>query len=169
MTLPDSEVQAGFPERFGCLYDARSFSQEFFSWYNSKYRHSGLGLLSLLWFITVWRRRRSDSGLPPLTLITTLIPNVSPASSLNGSCSQGGLDQQAPAFPRIKVIKIMLRGVSNMLTRTGLGYRPTGIGREDGKVYSTGNMTLAGDTWLPTATVIGSFPAASSAGSLTLT
>jgi putative transposase len=40
------KYRPGFPERFGCLQDARSFSQEFFAWYNDEHRHSGLGLLS---------------------------------------------------------------------------------------------------------------------------
>jgi putative transposase len=40
------KYRPGFPERFGCLEDARSFSREFFSWYNNEHRHSGLGLLS---------------------------------------------------------------------------------------------------------------------------
>jgi putative transposase len=40
------KYRPGFPERFGSLQDARSFSQEFFTWYNHEHRHSGLGLLS---------------------------------------------------------------------------------------------------------------------------
>jgi putative transposase len=40
------KYRPGFPQRFGCLQDARSLSQEFFSWYNTEHRHSGLGLLS---------------------------------------------------------------------------------------------------------------------------
>ena len=40
------KYRPGFPERFGSLQDARSFSQEFFAWYNDEHRHSGLGLLS---------------------------------------------------------------------------------------------------------------------------
>jgi putative transposase len=40
------KYRPGFPERFGALQDARSFSQEFFAWYNEEHRHSGLGLLS---------------------------------------------------------------------------------------------------------------------------
>jgi putative transposase len=35
-----------FPDRFGSLQDARSFCQEFFSWYNTEHHHSGLGLLT---------------------------------------------------------------------------------------------------------------------------
>jgi putative transposase len=35
-----------FPGRFGSLQDARSFCQEFFSWYNTEHHHSGLGLLT---------------------------------------------------------------------------------------------------------------------------
>jgi putative transposase len=40
------KYRPGFPERFGCLQDARSFSQEFFAWYNEEHRHSGIGLLT---------------------------------------------------------------------------------------------------------------------------
>lgn len=35
-----------FPDRFGCLEDARAFCQEFFRWYNEEHRHSGIGLLT---------------------------------------------------------------------------------------------------------------------------
>ncbi len=35
-----------FPERFGCLPDARAHSREFFDWYNHVHRHSGIGLLT---------------------------------------------------------------------------------------------------------------------------
>jgi putative transposase len=33
-----------FPDRFGCIQDARAFGQPFFGWYNDEHRHSGLGL-----------------------------------------------------------------------------------------------------------------------------
>lgn len=33
-----------FPDRFGCIQDARAFGQPFFHWYNDEHRHSGLGL-----------------------------------------------------------------------------------------------------------------------------
>lgn len=35
-----------FPERFGCLQDAREFCREFFHWYNCEHYHSGLGYLT---------------------------------------------------------------------------------------------------------------------------
>jgi putative transposase len=35
-----------FPERFGSLQDARSFSQAFFPWYNTEHHHGGIGLLT---------------------------------------------------------------------------------------------------------------------------
>jgi putative transposase len=35
-----------FPERFGCLQDARGFGGEFFRWYNHEHHHSGLGFLT---------------------------------------------------------------------------------------------------------------------------
>lgn len=33
-----------FPDRFGCLADARAFCEEFFTYYNHEHRHSGIGL-----------------------------------------------------------------------------------------------------------------------------
>jgi putative transposase len=33
-----------FPERFGCIEDARAFSEVFFNYYNHVHRHSGIGL-----------------------------------------------------------------------------------------------------------------------------
>jgi putative transposase len=35
-----------FPERFGCLEDARAFCQGFFAWYNDRHRHSGIGMMT---------------------------------------------------------------------------------------------------------------------------
>jgi putative transposase len=35
-----------FPDRFGCLQDARAFCQRFLGWYNLEHRHSGIALLT---------------------------------------------------------------------------------------------------------------------------
>lgn len=35
-----------FPKRFGSLQDARSFCRQFFEWYNTEHKHSGIGLLT---------------------------------------------------------------------------------------------------------------------------
>lgn len=35
-----------YPDRFGCLADARAWAQAFFSWYNHEHHHTGLGLLT---------------------------------------------------------------------------------------------------------------------------
>ncbi len=35
-----------FPERFGSIQDARAHGGDFFPWYNTEHRHSGLGLLT---------------------------------------------------------------------------------------------------------------------------
>ena len=40
------KYQAAFPERFGCLEDARVFLVDFFVWYNGEHRHSGIGLVT---------------------------------------------------------------------------------------------------------------------------
>lgn len=39
------KYRAGFPSRFGCIEDARSFCGPFFRWYNTEHHHSGIGLL----------------------------------------------------------------------------------------------------------------------------
>jgi transposase InsO family protein len=31
-----------FPDRFGCIEDARAHCQTFFAWYNTEHRHSGI-------------------------------------------------------------------------------------------------------------------------------
>jgi putative transposase len=35
-----------FPERFGSIEDARSFSRDFFPWYNDEHHHSGIAMLA---------------------------------------------------------------------------------------------------------------------------
>ena len=35
-----------FPARFGCIEDARAHSQDFFAWYNTMHRHSGIGYMT---------------------------------------------------------------------------------------------------------------------------
>ena len=35
-----------FPDRFGCIEDARQFCQTFFAWYNNEHQHSGIAWLT---------------------------------------------------------------------------------------------------------------------------
>ena len=35
-----------FPDRFGCIEDARTHCQRFFPWYNHSHRHSGIGFMT---------------------------------------------------------------------------------------------------------------------------
>ena len=35
-----------FPDRFGCIQDARAYCQTFFDWYNKEHRHSGIGFFT---------------------------------------------------------------------------------------------------------------------------
>ena len=35
-----------FPQRFGSLEDGRSFCRQFFEWYNTEHRHSGVGFMT---------------------------------------------------------------------------------------------------------------------------
>ena len=40
------KYRPNFPERFGCIEDARLFCSNFFTWYNKDHRHSGIGWLT---------------------------------------------------------------------------------------------------------------------------
>ena len=40
------KYQPQFPQRFGCIEDARSFCRHFFDWYNQDHHHSGIGLMT---------------------------------------------------------------------------------------------------------------------------
>jgi len=40
------KYRPSFPERFGCLEDARIFCRDFFDWYNNEHRHSGIGYMT---------------------------------------------------------------------------------------------------------------------------
>jgi len=35
-----------YPDRFGCLADARTWAQSFFAWYNNEHHHSGIGYMT---------------------------------------------------------------------------------------------------------------------------
>lgn len=40
------KYRPAFPDRFGCVQDARIFGHDFFHWYNFEHRHSGIGYLT---------------------------------------------------------------------------------------------------------------------------
>lgn len=40
------KYQPRFPQRFGCIEDARSFCRSFFDWYNQDHHHAGIGLMT---------------------------------------------------------------------------------------------------------------------------
>jgi len=40
------KYQPRFPQRFGCIEDARSFCRDFFDWYNQQHHHGGIGLMT---------------------------------------------------------------------------------------------------------------------------
>ena len=40
------KYRPGFPECFGSIEDARAFCRDFFSWYNTEHRHSGIAMLT---------------------------------------------------------------------------------------------------------------------------
>jgi putative transposase len=40
------KYRPAFPERFGCIEDARAHSQHFFAWYNGSHCHSGIGFMT---------------------------------------------------------------------------------------------------------------------------
>ena len=40
------KYQPRFPQRFGCIEDAKSFCRRFFDWYNRDHHHAGIGLMT---------------------------------------------------------------------------------------------------------------------------
>ena len=40
------KYRPSFPDRFGSLQDARAFCRDFFAWYNTEHRHSGIGMMT---------------------------------------------------------------------------------------------------------------------------
>lgn len=40
------KYRPSFPDRFGCIEDARTFCATFFGWYNTQHHHSGIGFLT---------------------------------------------------------------------------------------------------------------------------
>jgi hypothetical protein len=52
-----------FPGTFGSLQDARAFCGVFFTYYNHKHRHSGIGLHTLV--LGAYRHRARDPGQTP--------------------------------------------------------------------------------------------------------
>jgi putative transposase len=69
-----------FPDRFGCIQDARAFCQGFFGWYNHGHRHSGIALLTRPTSTTVVPARSSPPGRP-----SWMAPTPSTLSGLSAS------------------------------------------------------------------------------------
>ena len=40
------KYRPGFPDRFGSIEDARAFCADFFAWYNTAHRHSGIAMFT---------------------------------------------------------------------------------------------------------------------------
>jgi putative transposase len=40
------KYRPSFPDRFGCIEDARAFCRDFFHWYNTSHRHSGIAFMT---------------------------------------------------------------------------------------------------------------------------
>jgi putative transposase len=40
------KYRPGYPERFGSIEDARLFCRDFFAWYNTEHRHSGIAMVT---------------------------------------------------------------------------------------------------------------------------
>jgi hypothetical protein len=40
------KYQPQFPQRFGCIQDAKTFCRSFFDWYNQNHHHAGIGLMT---------------------------------------------------------------------------------------------------------------------------
>ena len=43
---PLQDLKSPFPQRFGCIQDAKTFCRSFFDWYNQDHHHAGIGLVT---------------------------------------------------------------------------------------------------------------------------
>jgi hypothetical protein len=86
-----------FPERFGCIQDARGFCQRFFGWYNVEHRHSGIGLLTLPTSTTAAPTR---SLLPAPWCWTAPTPPIPSGSSASRPGSQRRCGSTSPSTHR---------------------------------------------------------------------
>jgi putative transposase len=91
------KYRPGFPERFGSLQYARSFSQEFFAWYNNEHRHSGLGLLSPA---VVHHGLASQAVKQRRAVLDAAHSALRPQAAPTAPRAEGGLDQQASSNSR---------------------------------------------------------------------
>jgi hypothetical protein len=69
-----------FPDRFGCIQDARTFCQGFFDWYNAEHYHSGIALLPSPTSTTAAPSRSSAPAPKSWRAPTPPIPSGSSAS-----------------------------------------------------------------------------------------
>src|SRR5712691_10390194 len=56
------KYRPSFPDRFGSVQDGRAHCREFFPWYNTEHRHSGIGMMTPKPSITVVLPRSSPRG-----------------------------------------------------------------------------------------------------------
>ena len=70
------KYRPGFPERFGCIQDAKAFCRDFFGWYNNVHYHSGLNWLTPE-SITAAPTLSSNDGSMPWIAAVASIQNVS--------------------------------------------------------------------------------------------
>lgn len=95
-----------FPERFGCIEDARAFCRAFFKWYNNEHRHSGINRLTphSLHYGEAWK------VLEKRNHVLTLAYEQHPARFRKGQPSAGAI----PDAVWINPPKIEDEGVENM-------------------------------------------------------
>lgn len=97
-----------FPERFGCIEDARAYCVDFFAWYNGEHYHSGLALHTPDDVHHGRARRRLDARADVLVARPRRAPGaLRPRRATPGRAADRRLDQQAhhlrPRFARISL------------------------------------------------------------------
>jgi putative transposase len=73
----------GFPERFGSIQDAREFCRNFFTWYNTVHKHSGIGLMTPEQVHYGQAQKILDHRAKYLNQLSKTIPNGLKAKRLN--------------------------------------------------------------------------------------
>jgi putative transposase len=94
-----------FPDRFGCIQDARNFCQGFFDWYNLEHHHSGIALLTPPTSTTAAPSRSSPPAPKCWRAPTPPIPSGSSATHPSRSSCRRPCGSTGPPTQRRRLSK----------------------------------------------------------------
>ena len=114
-----------FPDRFGSIQDARGFGHDFFPWYNTEHRHSGLGLLTPHEVHYGLAEKRVEARAR--VLVAALSPPIPSASSQDCRDRRRCRPRSGSISPRLRsATQVQFRGRSRHKLRARSPIQPRG-------------------------------------------